>query len=554
LREQIAGDELDPLSDEMIAATGYLRLWIYEYNQRDVKTQWEGILNDVTDVTGEVVLGLSFGCARCHDHKFDPILQKDYYRLQAFFAPMIPRYDVPVSYSEQAKFDTAVANSQLDKLQSLRQRIAELESDIRKSTIDATIEKFPPEIRPALRKSESERNAWERQIAQLSFLQIENDLSAIDFSKKLTGNQLEEWKAQREALKALEKEMPKPPERALTVSDASAEPPETRIPGKDSVGPVAPGVLSIIHPEPMPIEPIAGRSTGRRTALANWMTDPTNVLTWRTIVNRLWQHHFGRGIVSNASDLGKLTEPPSHPELLDWLSLWFVENDQSFKKLHRLIMTSKTYRQTAFPAEANVAMQIDPDNVWLWRYRSHRLDAEQIRDSMLVATSEIDWRSFGPSDEKESNRRSIYLRAMRNNLHAMLASFDRPDGSSSVAKRNATNTSLQSLYMTNAPWPLARAEALSEKIMLETSDPATAVQEAFRHVYLRNPSHDELASAVAFVAQNMDTASVSESSTESNDAAQFAEPNRGNTTSITRQSLADFIHILFSSNEFLYVE
>jgi cytochrome c551/c552 len=550
IKEQLAGDEIDPTSQEMIAATGYLRLWIYEYNQRDVKGQWESILNDVTDVSGEVFLGLSFGCARCHDHKFDAILQKDYYRLQAFFAPMIPRYDIPVSYDQQSVFDLAIKQTPLEKFAAARGRIAELESEIRRSTIESNIEKFPPEIRPALRKSDAERDAWEKQIAQLAFLQIENELNGIDFSKRLKGNELDEWKSRKDELKELEKDVPPSPERALAIRDASSVPPKTFIPGKESVGPVEAGVLSILDPNPMNIPvPAITNTTGRRLALANWMIEPDNPLTWRTIVNRVWQHHFGRGIVANASDFGRLTEPPSHPELLDWLAVWFVERGGSLKSLHRLIMTSQTYRQSAYPSSLSETINIDPENVWLARFRPRRLDAEQIRDSILVATGEIDWSRGGASDEKESNRRSIYLRSMRNNLHAMLSAFDRPDGSSTLAKRNVTNTSIQSLYMTNAPWPLARAQSLADSLLAQAIPAEQCIRSVYNHIYLREPSSDELNQAIAFLNQR-----ATQIASSQNDASQFASTENAASSTPNRDCLIDLVHVLFSSNEFLYVE
>ncbi len=550
IKEQLAGDEIDPMSQEMIAATGYLRLWIYEYNQRDVQGQWESILNDVTDVSGEVFLGLSFGCARCHDHKFDPILQKDYYRLQAYFAPIMPRYDIPVSHDEQDAFNLASKESPVEKIATARNRLAELESSIRQSTIESNIEKFPPDIRPSLRKGDTERNAWEKQISLLAFLQIENELNGIDFSKRLKGDELEEWKARKEELKELEKDLPPTPQRALTIRDACSVPPPTIIPGRESIGPIEPGVLSILDPSPMKISPPEfGNTTGRRLALANWMIQPDNPLTWRTIVNRVWQHHFGRGIVANASDFGRLTEPPSHAELLDWMALWFVEQGGSLKKLHRLIMTSQTYQQSAYPSSLKTSIETDPDNIWLTRFRPRRLDAEQIRDSIIVATGEIDWTSGNASDEKESNRRSIYLRSMRNNLHAMLAAFDRPDGSSTVAKRNVTNTSIQSLYMTNAPWPLARARSLADSILANATSSEHAIRSVYNRIYQREPTTDELDQATAFLSHNGPVVTSSQNVT-----VQFSGTENTPSSTLNRDSLVDLVHVLFNSNEFLYVE
>lgn len=493
--EQIAGDELDPNSDRMNAATGYLRHWIYEYNQRDVRSQWDNILNDLTDVTGEVFLGLGFSCARCHDHKFDPILQKDYYRLQAFFAPLEPRYDI-------ASESGAVAVSQESHeawLQCAQPILAELEAlqqETRTKVIEGAIEKFPPDVRPALRKTPNERKPEERSIAVLAYLQIENELKGIDYSKKLKGEQLERWKQLKKQYDELKKGMPKESEIALTVRDIGPDAPEVLIPGKPSVGKILPEAPSIIADRlPIPMDSLpetsAKLSTGRRLALARWLTDSSNALSWRVIVNRVWQHHFGRGLVANASDFGRLGEPPTHPELLDFLAHQFLEQGGRFKSLHRSIVTSETYRQSSYPEQRSAAIAIDPENRWLWRYSPRRLDAEQIRDSILLVSGLLDPRIGGPSDASDSNRRSIYQRAMRNTPNTFLASFDAPDGSVSIAKRNTTTTSLQSLFLTNSPWMIRKSEAYAKKLIAQHESTQARLSALFRETLLREPTEVE---------------------------------------------------------------
>ncbi|MFM7928960.1 MAG: DUF1553 domain-containing protein, partial [Pirellula sp.] len=185
--------------------------------------------------------------------------------------------------------------------------------------------------------------------------------------------------------------------------------------------------------------------------MARWIADPGNPLAWRVIVNRIWQHHFGRGLVANSSDFGRLGEPPTHPQLLDYLAQYLLQNDGKFKSLHRLIVTSETYKQSSYPEHRAQGLAIDPENRMLWRYPPRRLDAEQIRDSILAVSGSLDSRMGGPSDNGDSNRRSIYQRAMRNSPNTFLASFDAPDGSASIGRRNTTTTSLQSLLLTNSP-------------------------------------------------------------------------------------------------------
>jgi mono/diheme cytochrome c family protein len=495
ITEQLAGDELDPNSDRMNAATGYLRHWIYEYNQRDVRSHWDNILNDVTDVTGEVFLGLGFSCARCHDHKFDPLLQKDYYRLQAFFAPMEPRYDI-VAQSDSVALRQEAFDAWSQCAEPIRSELESLQQETRLQVIENAIEKFPPDVRPALRKSPSQRPPNERSIAVLAYLQIENELKGIDYSKKLKGDPLERWKVLKKQYDELKKGMPKEPEISLTVRDIGTEAPEVRIPGKPSAGPIEPAALSVLADRwpvapKSPDTPNPSSSTGRRLALARWISDPSNPLAWRVIANRIWQHHFGRGLVSNASDFGRLGEPPTHPELLDFLALQFIEQGGRFKALHRSIVTSETYRQSSYPEQRSQGHAIDPENRLLWRYNPRRLDAEQIRDSILLVSGSLDDRIGGPSDAADSNRRSVYQRVMRNSPNTMLATFDAPDASVSIARRNTTTTSLQSLFLTNSPWMIRKSESYAKKLVAQHDSPRARIQTMFRESLLREPTEDE---------------------------------------------------------------
>lgn len=495
IAEQLSGDEIDPNSDRMNAATGYLRHWIYEYNQRDVRSQWDNILNDLTDVTGEVFLGLGFSCARCHDHKFDPLLQKDYYRLQAFFAPMEPRYDI-ASESKSIDDRKEALDAWLLCAEPIQAELASLQEETRTKVIEGAIEKFPPDVRPALRKAPQQRQPEERSIAVLAYLQIENEIKGIDYSKKLKGDSLDRWKFLKKQYDELKKGIPKDPEIALTVRDSGPNAPELTIPGKPSAGRIEPDVPTVVsqtHPvvfqEDQTI--VLESSTGRRSALARWIADPGNPLAWRVIVNRIWQHHFGRGLVANSSDFGRLGEPPTHPELLDYLAQYLLQNDGKFKSLHRLIVTSETYKQSSYPEHRAQGLAIDPENRMLWRYPPRRLDAEQIRDSILAVSGSLDDRMGGPSDTGDSNRRSIYQRAMRNSPNTFLASFDAPDGSASIGRRNTTTTSLQSLLLTNSPWMIRKSESYAKRLISEHDSTQPRIQAMFRAILLREPADEE---------------------------------------------------------------
>jgi hypothetical protein len=525
VREQLAGDEIDPESLECRDASGYLRLWIYEYNQKDVVGQWTAILNDLTDVTGEALMGLGYSCARCHDHKFDPLLQKDYYRLQAYFSGLIPRDNLPAATKEQIQQYASDERNWRDAAQPFLDVIESIERPIREKTVLASIDRFPPEVRPALRKPPEERTPYEKQLAHLASLQQDRNVREINWEKSIPAESLAEWKSAKESLKQLSAPKVNPLPASLAATDVGPTAADVYVPGKGELGPILPGIPSILDAEAMNIGTIGNRSTGRRLALANWLVAPENPFTWRVIVNRVWQQHFGTGIVPNASDFGHLSDTPSHPELIDFLASQFAANGGQFKSLHRWILNSRTYRQAAYPQAIAASMNSDPNNKWLWRFSPRRLDADQLRDSILTVSGEL-----SPSGDHPSMR-SIYLRAMRNSPDRFLAMFDAPDASGSVAKRNATTTPLQSLMMLNSEWVQERSNKMALQITQQESTLETAVNEAYRRIFLTLPSESDMASAKSFL---------SESQSETGADWQRLFP--------------DYCHVLINSNPFLYME
>ena len=510
--EQLAGDEVAPSDLDALAATGYLRHWIYEYNQRDARTQWTTILNDITDVTGDVFLGLGMGCARCHDHKFDPIPQKDYYRLQAFFTPVLPREDIPFATGDELvnyKKQLAVWEA---KTASIRAELNEMARPLRERSANSAIDKFPKDIRPMMRKDAAKRSPFERQLTEFVARQIQAEYDRLNVEGKLKGEQQARWKELKKQLASFDDLRPKPLPTALTVTDVGPVAPATFIPGKRNASDIAPGFLSVLDPSDAAIEPPVAnsQSTGRRTALAKWITSPRNPLTTRVIVNRVWQHHFGQGIVNTANNFGSLGGNPTHPELLDWLAVWFADNGWSFKKLHRLIVTSATYRQSALVDASEVAKLKDPDNKLLWRMFVRRLAAEQIRDAALAASGELDLSPGGPSGDSDQPRRTIYTKVVRNAQDPVLAKFDAPDGFRSTSERTVTTTPTQSLLMINGDWMLKRARAFAKS--LAEKDAATKdelINKAFERVYGRLASSDERAAAVKFMAAQREQVSAS---------------------------------------------
>jgi hypothetical protein len=497
VRQQLAGDEIDPKNLEVIVATGYLRNGIYEHNQRDVKGQWDLIVNDMTDNAGEVFLGLSYGCARCHDHKFDPILQKDYFRLKAFFSPVQWRDDLKlVPEDEKKRYD-----EQLAKWEAVTAEIRGQIDAMTKPLIDAKLKKsydrFTEDLRAMIDKKPEERTALERQLAGLCVRQYKTDTGNLEplslLKKEEEKARFKELDAQLKKFEALK---PAPLPDAFVATDAAKVPPPTLLKVRKGEIDVAPGFLTLLAPEEPKIAPLEN-SSGRRTVLANWITRPENPLTSRVIVNRVWHYHFGRGLVATPNDFGKLGELPSHPELLDWLARRFLAGGWSLKKLHRDIMLSATYRQTAHRAVPEVAAKLDPGNKFLWRFNPRRLDAEQVRDAMLLASGEIDLKPGGPSADANTTRRSIYTIKKRNSQNEIMRGFDAPNGFSSTSERQSTTTPTQALLMVNGEWPLTRARKLAERI--------SSVEEAWQFALGRSPTGKEKEMASEFLKKRIET-------------------------------------------------
>jgi len=285
------------------------------------------------------------------------------------------------------------------------------------------------------------------------------------------------------------------------VTDIGPVAPPVTIPKKPALGEIAPGFLTLLQEAPAKIDPVSTPTTGRRAALARWITQPDHPLTSRVIVNRVWQAHFGRGLAANASDFGRLGQKPSHPELLDWLAHAFVENGWSLKKLHRLIVTSETYMQSSASPFAAQATVKDPENRLLWRGSIRRLEAEQLRDAVLATTGELKLRDAGPSDESDDPVRTIYQKTRRNRRDPVLEAFDLPERFVSNSERNSTTTSTQALLMLNGRWAQERATALAKRLRDGTTDETARINESYRLAYGRDSTADERAAAAEFLQQ-----------------------------------------------------
>lgn len=491
VKKQLAGDEMDMDDPETLVATSFLRNGIYEWNQRDVRGQRQLLIEDMTDTAGELFFGLSMGCARCHNHKFDPILQTDYYRLQAFFTPVNWRSDLKLATKEEkAEYERklAIYNEHTKEIRAEMDAMAMPLLEKRKASAKG---RFRDDIEVMMEKDPKDRTALEHQLASIAYRQViweEDRFIGKDAIKdpKLKKRYLE----LEEQLKPYAHLRPAPLMDAFVATDAKREAPPTILKTRKGEQDVQPGFLKILEPNEPTITPI-GDSTGRRTVLANWITKPDNQITTRAIVNRVWNFHFGRALSGVPSDMGNLGEAPTHPELLDWLSRQFVSNGWSFKKLHKQIVLSSTYRQTALRMPDTKLNEIDPGNKFLWRFHPRRLDAEQARDAMLMASGELNLSMGGEVLDSKATRRSMYVTKKRNNQDEFLRSLDAPAGFISVSERQSTTTPTQALYMMNGDWVLTRARMLASRVK--------TVEDAWSYTLGRAPTPEEKRVATDFI-------------------------------------------------------
>ena len=578
VREQIAGDELWPDDPDARIATAFNRHYPDESNARNLMQRRQEILNDITDTVGAVFTGMTYACARCHDHKVDPILQTDYYRLQAFFANTAARDDVPLVAAEQLRQHGQKMAAWEEKTRTIREEMESIEAPHRAAIVKDYVDKYPAEIQAILNKTDDERNPFERQMAwkakqYLDPKSHEYIAGTTAIVGKLKGEKKERWqelKKQRDEFAQLHPgELP----IGSAMTDIGMEAPKTFLLNrgffdkpKDEV---APGLMQILYSEPARIPtPKSGETTGRRAALANLLADPENPLTARVIVNRVWQHHFGRGIVGTPSDFGLKGDRPTHPQLLDWLASEFVRTGWSLKALHTLIMTSSTYQQSSLYRET--AAKLDPENKLLWRFPRQRLEGEVIRDSALAVAGLLNTKMGGPSifpelpagmpaprggwkvndDATERNRRSVYVFVRRNTRYPMFDSFDMPDPHESCSRRNITTSPVQALTLLNSRLTLEWAQGFAGRVLDNAgTDARKQIETAFRLACGRLPDQTERRMAEEFFQSHR--ALLTERAA---DGGKLVLPTgvSESVESVHAAVLVDFCHALINANEFVY--
>ena len=485
LTEQIAGDEIEPENPECLAASIFHRIGPVRRNagNPDIALSRNEVLTERTDIIGTAFLGLTVGCARCHNHKLEPIAQKDYYRLQAYFASTSEHNILLASAEEQKAWETktAEAKQEIQRVQARAKQATGEERDRLIAEVETLEDKLPPPLStiPSTRNDSAQR-------------------TAIHVLRR------GEWENKGE--------------------------------------PVGPRPLSILVFDDLP--ELAADVANPRTRLAEWLTSPQHPLTARVIANRLWQAHFGIGIVKTANDFGVRGDPPSHPELLDYLSVSLLESGWSLKQLQRQIVLSSTYRQSGYSPSAAQAEQADPENRLLWRFSRRRLTAEELRDAMLAVSGRLNLQAGGrsvivPVDPQlveqlykpaqwqvaeratEYDRRSVYLIAKRNLRLPFLEVFDAPALLASCSRRQASTHAPQALELLNGHLSNDLALAFAKRLQQESGGaPEQIVERAFWLTAGRAPTPRERDLSLEFLREG---------------------------------SLQEFALAMFNLNEFLYV-
>ncbi len=527
VRLQLAGDELAPDDPSAFIATGFNRCYPDMVDLNDQKLRRQNALNDITETTGLVFLGLTIGCARCHDHKFDPIRQADFYRLQAFFAGSRFRDDYPLAGLAQRRAHEAALSAWRARVARVQSAILRIEQPVRDrigpglpmGALDDAVAAFN---RPDDRRTPAD-------VATVySLLHHDRRIREADWPRLLDAESLARRAALLAELDRTVRSAPRPLPRARGIDEAGPDVPPTRFlrrgelrtPGP-VVPPAVPVVLALTVPPPR-ITPLA-ESSGRRRALADWLTRPEHPLTARVMVNRLWQSHFGRGLVATSSDLGRMGDEPSHSELLDWLAAELVARGWSLKAMHRLIVTSAAYRQSSRP-RTSAAREADPDNRLLSGQNRRRLDGETIRDAMLAASGRINLALGGPGvfpplppeltklsskgaiwpvspREGDRCRRSLYVFVRRNLRYPFFEAFDRPDTNASCPQRPVTTIAPQALSLLNSPLSAEAAHALAALVESSAgSDVNSRIESAYLMTLSRRPDVEEKALASRFLA------------------------------------------------------
>lgn len=547
LIEQIAGDELldyrgvtEYSADqvEKLVATGFWRMApdpTYSTEQNFIPERLDVVASQL-DILGTSVMGLTIGCARCHDHKYDPIPQRDFYRMSAMVQPALDPWDwlapneqcvgvgakcddstirfLPLLSIKERKLVEEHNAPFLNRIGDLEKQLEVKAAPLREKLRAEKIAAVPADVREDLQKAldtpEAQRTEIQRYLAGKFLVAVK----AEEIEAKFEDYRKEAMAIRRQIQEQKRSLKPMPKIRAMFEMGGEPTPNRIMLRGEyTNSGPlVAPGTPSVLSVglEPYRLEKPAYRTqtTGRRLALAKWLVQPNHPLTSRVMVNRIWQNHFGVGLVASPGNFGKTGLPPSHPELLDWLSTEFVRQGWSIKAMHRLIMTSTAYRQSSRSSADNHTA--DPANVLLSRFPLRRLDADALRDSILKVAGRLDLTPFGPPDETEvkpegevltktpktGERRSIYQLQRRSKMLTMLDVFDAPQLTPNCLRRSNSTVASQALQMMNSELVRNAARYMAGRVMDSAgTDAGSQIERIFLTALAREATAEEMQTA-----------------------------------------------------------
>jgi len=636
--ENLAGDELDTPTYDSLTATTYYRLGPrVRFREKNYPSYRYDYMDDMVRTTYQGFMGLSVNCARCHDHKFDPITRLDYYKSVAAFWSYVD-YDQPLAPKDKVEEYNRKLKELEKEMTPLRQEIARIEKPYREKQreqqVQDALKKFPADIQLAIRTPEAQRTAGQRLLVSQVIISgddtdpdsIVADANASAKARaaakanqvfgvaegggrglKLDAADESKRAALQARIRAIEDRLPAPLPTADGVRDGDyrLSPDglgDSHIPGTgrpdyglkccflpspgqkfevppvyfaakgedikfdETTFPVQPGFLSVLTKgTPPPATHPPNRpdyvTSGRRRALAEAIASPDNPLTARVMVNRIWGWHFGTGIVNTPGNFGKMGGMPSHPELLDWLATEFVRQGWSVKQMQRLIMTSETYKMdSAFSRETN--LKADPTDVYLWRFPTHRLEAEIIRDITLSASGQLNMAAGGEpffppipvsvrADQPRGNweltkeepatwRRSVYAYVKRGLKYPMFEVYDLPDLNVTCERRAVSTVPTQALTMLNNEFMLIQVNHFADRVWTQAGrDPEKQVKEMYRIALSREPTKHEMELNLSFL--------------EKQRARAQAQNGAGGDVAM-RSALADLAHVTMNLNEFVYIK
>ena len=598
LQEQIAGDELfdykaarefTPEQRDLLVATGFMRMGpdgTYSVSQAFVPERLEVVASQV-EILSSSVMGITMACARCHDHKYDPIPQRDYYRFSAILRTAYDPYDwlspseTPVGPEadwndsnmrvlqgappEEVR-DVEEANAPvLREVEEIEQAFEEKANVLREKLLKEKRAAIPELIREEVLAAENTPVPERTPVQEYLVKRFQDQLQILpeELEKRFPSFQ-KVAKEKRDAVVEVKKRLKGNP-RLRVLFDMGGRPTAVHVLGRGQhqtpLDPVAPGIPSVLGVglEPYRLEKPKWTTdtSGRRLALAKWLTQPRHPLTARVLVNRIWQYYFGSGLVKTVGNFGRTGSPPSHPELLDWMASEFVRSGWSMKALHRMILTSTAYRQSS---RRNPGIEGDPDNRLLSYFPMRRLDADAVRDSILKVSGRLDPTPFGPPDpieektdgevvakeSKNGYRRSIYLMQRRSTPVTMLDTFDAPQLRPNCLVRNRSTVSSQALQLMNSETVRASSRFMAGRVIDTVGrDPEAQVKRVYLAALGRQPSAEELDWSQSTLAE------ITGEWKRDLDQDRSPEPREGRAQWL---ALGTFCHTLFNTAEFLYID